>query len=82
MADTRPSPSHSGPMPPDSVTSREVGAPSPRSSSTSPRACPAGMLNENALEGPMCGRPRLGMVSGVMSILCSAGRPGRWPAPA
>ncbi len=65
--ETRPSPSHSGHMPPlmVSTTSSRV-PPEPRSSTISPLTVPAGMLKLNAVAGPMCGCPsRLKMIRSI-----------------
>ncbi len=56
--ETRPSPSHSAHMPPVIVISRDSVSDFPFSSVISPLIVPAGTLNENAVEGPMCGCPR------------------------
>ena len=55
--ETRPSPSHSGHMPPVIVISRASVSGLPRSSVISPLIVPAGTLKLNALDGPMCGLP-------------------------
>ncbi len=52
---TEPIPSHRGHIPPSWVKSTERAA--PPSVAIEPLPCTVGMLNENAWDEPMCGRP-------------------------